>query len=119
MAMNDSVAALREAIRLSPDNLPLRRLLATSLLDTGRPDEAEVEFRVGLDQAPEDVELKIGLARAFAQQGKKGQCVVVLEEVASGGRLAPGQQVAVARLLYQQGERSLAERLYRSALKAD
>src|SRR5690606_31182774 len=116
MAAHDPAGPLREAIVLSPDNLPLRRLLAQTLLDTGRADEAEVEFRVGLDQAPDDVDSKIGLARSFAQQGKKGQSLVVREDLAGTKTLEPRHQVTVARLLLRQEQRDAAERLYTRAV---
>ena len=64
----DPLAALREALRLSPDNIPLRQHLAESLLGQGRPDEAEQEFREALAQAPDNAALKVGLARAFMAQ---------------------------------------------------
>jgi SpoVK/Ycf46/Vps4 family AAA+-type ATPase len=119
MAASDPVSPLREAIRLSPENLPLRKLLANSLLDTGRPDEAEVEFRVALDQAPDDPDSKIGLARAFAQQGKRSQAIVVLEDLAANAALTASQQVTLARLLLQQGLGPAAQQLYRRAIKID
>lgn len=37
---DDSVRALREALQLSPDNIPLRQHLAETLLSSGRADEA-------------------------------------------------------------------------------
>jgi transitional endoplasmic reticulum ATPase len=36
-----TVQALRDALRISPDNLPLRQHLAETLLGLGRFDEAE------------------------------------------------------------------------------
>ena len=41
MSANDPLASLREALKLSPDNLPLRQHLAESLLKLGRAGEAE------------------------------------------------------------------------------
>ena len=72
---------LREAVRLSPENIPLRRHLAESLLGLGKADLAEAEFRETLTLAPDDVALKVGLASAFAQQGKNTLAVVILEDV--------------------------------------
>ena len=65
-----------EAVRLSPENVPLRRHLAESLLAQGRPDLAEAEFRDALALAPEDAHLKVGLANAFVQQGKNDLAIV-------------------------------------------
>src|SRR5437588_864282 len=48
-----AIESLREALRLSPENVPLRRHLAESLLGRGRPDLAEAEFREALARAPD------------------------------------------------------------------
>src|SRR6185436_8432334 len=86
LAMNplDQIAALREAIKVSPDNLPLRRHLGQSLLSAGLPQEAEREFRLALTQWPDDRELKVGLATAFHRQGKASAAIVVVEELQIG-----------------------------------
>jgi Flp pilus assembly protein TadD len=43
-----TLATLREALALSPDNVPLREHLAATLLAAGRADEAEAEYREAL-----------------------------------------------------------------------
>ena len=50
----DPVAPLREALRVSPDNVPLRLLVARTLLDAGRPREALAEAEEALLRAPHD-----------------------------------------------------------------
>jgi cytochrome c-type biogenesis protein CcmH/NrfG len=53
MAANrDMIAALREALRASPDNLPLRRHLAETLMSLGQAESAETEYREALQLAP-------------------------------------------------------------------
>ena len=42
---DDAIAALREALRVSPTNVPLHKHLAESLLKLRRFDEAETAFR--------------------------------------------------------------------------
>ena len=60
----DPTAALREAVRVSPNNIPLRQHFAETLLTQGRAPEAEKEFREALGMAPNSAALKLGLARA-------------------------------------------------------
>src|SRR5262249_39615287 len=48
------VGALREALKLSPDNLPLRQHLAETLLGLARFAEAEHEYRQALALAPDN-----------------------------------------------------------------
>ena len=88
--MSDPLDSLREALKLSPDNIPLRRHLADSLLSRGQPEKAEAEFKQALQLAPSDGLLKLGLARAFFQQQKDRAALVVLEDLIRD-RHAPGR----------------------------
>ena len=96
MSFDPTVDGLREALVLSPDNLPLRRLLANALLERGYAAQAEAEFRKGLAQAAGDPELSLGLATAFHVQGKLGEAFVVAEELALGGPVRAGLRAARA-----------------------
>ena len=93
---DQTIAALREAVRLSPDNLPLRRHLAQSLLGIGRFDEAEKEYKSAIAQWPESADLKLGLAMAFYQQGKNSAALVIVEGTHQA-ILASGPSACAAR----------------------
>jgi SpoVK/Ycf46/Vps4 family AAA+-type ATPase len=114
-----AIETLREAVRLSPENIPLRRHLAESLLGLGRADLAEAEFREALALAPEDAALKVGLASAFAQQGKNTLAVVILEDVTRRPDAPPRAFVAYARLLFNAGDVQEAVKQYRRGVEAD
>ncbi len=114
-----AIEALREALRLSPENIPLRRHLAETLLGLGRPDLAEAEFREALALAPDDSSLKVGLAGAFLQQGKPSLAAVILEAVTKRADAPPRAFVHYARLLFQSGEVEEAVRQYRRGIDAD
>jgi transitional endoplasmic reticulum ATPase len=114
-----AIETLREAVRLSPENIPLRRHLAESLLGLGRADLAEAEFREALALAPEDAALKVGLAGAFAQQGKNTLAVVILEDVTRRPDAPPRAFVAYGRLLFHAGDVQEAVKQYRRGVEAD
>src|SRR5215471_15565171 len=78
---DDALQALREALRLSPNNIALRQHLAETLLTHGHPEEAEKEFREALGLAPNSLSLKLGLARSFHQQNKQSHALVIIEDV--------------------------------------
>jgi len=58
---DETIAALREAIKVSPTNVPLHKHLAESLQRLGRSGEAEAAYREALGTAPHHVGLKLGL----------------------------------------------------------
>jgi ATP-dependent 26S proteasome regulatory subunit len=113
------LAALREALALSPDNIPLRQHLAESLLSTGQPEQAEAEFKAALALAPENAALKLGLARAFLAQ-QKGSAALVIVEAMAKLRDAPGlAHVLLARLHFNRGEVPQAVAQYKLGVEKD
>jgi AAA+ superfamily predicted ATPase/thioredoxin-like negative regulator of GroEL len=119
MAGDDAIRALREALKLSPDNIPLRRHLAETLLGLGRPEEAEAEFRAALPMAPDDSGLRVGLASAFAQQGKSSHALVIVEDLLKAADAPPRASLLYARLLLRTGESGDALAHYRRAVERD
>ncbi len=116
---DDMIDGLRQAVRVSPDNVPLRQHLADTLLGMGKPPDAEKEFRAALQLKPDDVKLKFGLARAFEQQGKSSAAIVVLEDIAKRSDCPARARLLYARLLSAAGHDDDASRQYRKAIEAD
>jgi len=116
---NDAIAPLREAARLSPDNLPLRLHLAGTLLRSGMPAEAEAEYRAALRLAPDHVETKLGLADAFAGGGKTGEALVVVESLIAQAGAPAVAHLRHARLLFTTEDRGRAADAYRRAVALD
>ncbi|MEV0149010.1 MULTISPECIES: ATP-binding protein [unclassified Nonomuraea] len=111
--------ALREAARLSPDNLPLRRHLADQLLGKGYLAEAEAEYRAALVLAPGDPEIAAGLAEAFVRQSAHGPALAVLEPFLATPGHAPRLGVLAARALLGEGDAHGAARRYHEAVSRD
>jgi len=76
------IESLREALSLSPTNLPLRLLLADHLLKASLLDEAEIEFRTVLAQDTHNKTAKRGLSKIYFEQKKYSTAIVILEELA-------------------------------------
>ena len=66
--MNDNaIKALREALTLSPDNVPLRQHLGDTLMALARYTEAAQEYRYAYRSlAPDHAGLKLGLAGRYS-----------------------------------------------------
>jgi transitional endoplasmic reticulum ATPase len=116
---DDPLKPLRDALRVSPDNLPLRKHLAQSLLGAGRSEEAVKEFREALARWPEDVELKLGLASSFFHQGKNSEALVIAEALIQGNSTPAAAYILHARLLLRAGDAEGAVREYRKAVDLD
>src|SRR5687768_15603069 len=117
--MNENtIDSLREALRHSPNNTPLRLLLADTLLGLNRLEEAETEYTQIL-RSSNDIKAKIGLAKVFYRKGNYSACNVILEEF-----IETGHQDIEALTLYAKGllkENSVARAIetYKRVLSID
>jgi AAA+ superfamily predicted ATPase len=119
MPPDDSFAPLRDALAVSPTNVPLRLHLADSLLSANRTDEAEATIREGLTRTPNELRLKLALARVYLTQGKYSAGLVICEDVTSAGDPPAAAFVLLARLLLRTGETDRAEEAYRKGVMLD
>ncbi len=116
---DDSISALRKALRHSPDNIPLHKHLSESLLKLGRFDEAESAYRDALAVAPHHVELLLGLLGAYYQQQKNSPALVIAEDLLQRDEPPAAAYVWHARLLLRAGEPQRAAYQYRQAIELD
>lgn len=116
---DDALRGLREAVALSPDNVPLRRHLAETLLGRGLAADAETEYRQALALAPHDVATRLGLARAFSQQGKESAALVIVEDLVKGRDTPAAANLLYARLLLRAGDVERAVAQYKLAVEVD
>lgn len=117
--MNDNtIDSLREALKHSPDNTPLRQLLADTLLTLNRLDEAETEFST-LIKISNDNKTKVGLATVFYKKGSYSACNVILEEVIEKGTDEINVYTLYAKGLLKEHSIVKAIEAYKKALALD
>lgn len=109
-------AGLRDALRHSPDNVPLLLHAADTVLRAGGFADAEVLFKRALALAPGSADAKLGLATAFHLLGKRSEALVLVETLTSGDDAPGGALILHARLALEAGEPRLAARLYARVL---
>lgn len=97
----------------------MRRILAESLMKLARYAEAEVEYREAVSRASDQPDLKLGLADAFAQQGKATYALLVLEELVKLPTAPASAFVALAKLLARTGQIEEAVEHYKRGIAAD
>ncbi len=114
-----TINALVAALKVSPENVPLRKHLADTLTAYGRHAEAEKEYRQAVGYAPGDAEVLLALAHCFFRQGKNSESMVIVEGMATGPKATPKARVLYARLLQRAGNDALAATHYRRAVEED
>ncbi|SEH01653.1 Tetratricopeptide repeat-containing protein [Nonomuraea solani] len=119
MSNDAGLQALREAARLSPDNLPLRRHLAGQLLAMGYLADAEAEFRAALVLSPKNPDILAGLAEVFVRQSAFGAALAALEPLLETPGYPPRLGVLAARALMGEGDMGRAAYRYFEAISRD
>lgn len=115
----DPVEGLREALRLSPENVPLRLHLAQTLVGLGRHAEAEPELMAALAVAPHDKAVKLVLANVYLRQDKTSQAMVIVEDLVEKRDAPPAAYVLYAKLLLREGDVPGAVAQYKLGLELD
>lgn len=118
-ANNELIAGLREALRVSPNNVPLRVQLARALSGLGQFMEAERELRDALTLAPRDVQIKLALAQVYVQQEKTSQALVIVEDLVRKSDSPARAHILYAKLLLREGDTLQAVAQYKLALERD
>jgi SpoVK/Ycf46/Vps4 family AAA+-type ATPase len=112
---NKTIDSLYEALKFSPDNVPLRLHLAETLVSVNRLDEAQKEFQQALEYGDNEI-AKLGLARVFYKQDKYSQCNVILEELAEHDDAEFDVLLLHTRALVKEGEIGQAIEIYKRVL---
>ncbi|WP_410780019.1 tetratricopeptide repeat protein [Hymenobacter sp. 5414T-23] len=90
--------------------------MAGLLLQSGRLPEAEELYRTGLRQAPQDADLQLGLAEAYAGLRKTSAAFVVVEELLAAQPEHARAHLLHARLLADTDQLPAAVEAYQTAL---
>ena len=113
------VAALRQALAHSPDNVPLLLLLGEACLNEFSLDEGREAFEKAAQLEPANPTAKLGIARVFYLTGEISQAVVRVEALlVAHPRHAPAWLLA-ARLALAEGRRDDANQHYKKAIGID
>lgn len=115
---DNTIDSLRAALKHSPGNIPLKLLIAETLLALNRLDEAESEYK-SLLKTVNDVKSKAGLAKVYFKKGNFSACNVILEEVIADGTRDIEVYTLYAKGLLKENSLSKAMDAYQKALAID
>ncbi|MEO0479721.1 MAG: AAA family ATPase [Planctomycetota bacterium] len=123
MSQDSSLDALRAALEVTPNNVPLRLHLADTLLNRGLTEDAEQLLKEGLKRAAGDsedeLELKFALVRCYRQLGKWSTAHVILDDLIQSDRSTARALVERARTQLREGQVEDAVTSYRRAIHED
>lgn len=119
MDLNQQIESLRQALEFSPENLPLRKLLCSTLYNARRLDEAEEEYTEALGYARNDSELKAGLAKTFIALKKFEAAQMVLEELIDEGEESAELFLLYSKVNLETNEVRAAYEYYQKAVEGD
>jgi transitional endoplasmic reticulum ATPase len=114
---DDLISSLKEALQVSPDNVPLRLTLAEAFLQNDNALEAETQFKIILEKQPTNLQAKTGLAKVYFALEKYSTVIVILEEVIEQKANDVGLLVLLSRASLRNDEIAKAQQYYQRALQ--
>lgn len=112
---NSNTEGLELALSLTPENKPLRHLLAESYCEHHRWEEAEKQY-LHLIKDREDLKAKKGLARVYYNMSNYSASIIVLEEILSGDNKDVPSLILISKALLKERNHKEAIAYYQSAL---
>ena len=112
---DNTINSLKEALKFSPGNIPLKKHLADTLLNASRLDEAEKEYKelLAISDTPE---IKISLSKVFYLKGEYSRCNVILEALLHSGYSGFEALILHAKALLKEHSIGKAMETYQKAL---
>lgn len=114
--MEDYIKNLKEALLLSPENHPLRLLLADALIKNSQYKEAEQELKIVLAKSSNQNQAKLALAKVYFLQEKYAPSIVILEEVDLVEPLSSENLILLSKALLRNEEADKAMDFYKRSL---
>jgi transitional endoplasmic reticulum ATPase len=115
--MESLIENLREALKFSPQNIPLRLTLAEALFNHKSFADAETEYRTVLESQPTNVQAKSGLAKTYFELQKYSTAIVILEDLIEVKSHDVGLLVLLSKALLRNNEHSKAINYYKRVLE--
>jgi transitional endoplasmic reticulum ATPase len=115
--MTPRLDSLRDALVLSPQNIPLLLLFGQACLDELNFHEAKEAFSRVLQQDPTNVEAKLGIAGALYLSGNISEAVVRTESLVEARPSFAEAWILLTRLALAEGDQALAAERYQKAVE--
>ncbi|MGB5983440.1 MAG: AAA family ATPase [Nonlabens sp.] len=114
--MNENaIKSLRDALEISPDNIPLRLHLAQTLQQSQKLEEAQDEYEIVL-QYQQSVAAQQGLAIIAYKLGNHSKAIVILESLIENGNEDLDTHLFYTRALLKSGDQGQSLEAYKKLL---
>ena len=113
------IDSLKEALRVSPDNMPLRKMLVTAYVNLAQHENALSELKEALQYAPHDNELKHNMALCYYNLKNYSAAQVITEELLEKQYQRGQQYLLLSKIFYQTDELKQAKTYYDKAVETD
>lgn len=113
------IESLKQALAVSPDNLPLILLLANAYVDQFSLEDAREQFERALAIEPSDPAAKTGIAHLLNLNGKTSEAVLRLEQVCAESPNHAPAWLLRAQLALTEDEAEDAREWYEKAVAID
>jgi transitional endoplasmic reticulum ATPase len=113
-----TLAALLEALKFSPDNLPLKKHVAEMLLQSGQTEKA-IQFFKEILASGDDFDCLVNLGRAYSEREETGAAIVVWEKALALHPEAADLCLRLSRLHLVLNQVQEAGEYYQRACKLD
>ncbi|MEP7257910.1 MAG: AAA family ATPase [Flavitalea sp.] len=115
--MNENINSLLEALKISPDNIPLRIHLADAMLHEHLYAEAAEQFTNVLNRNYGNMKAKLGLAEAYYLQQKYSAALIIYEELQNN--LPTPAMVLFVKSLIRENSIAQAKEVYQKVIAAE
>lgn len=115
--MNENIASLLEALKVSPENIPLRLHLGEAMMNERLYAEAAEQFADVLNRSYGNLKAKMGLAEAYYHQQKYSAALIIYEELQH--QLSLPAMILFVKSLIRENSMEQAKEVYQRALMMD
>jgi transitional endoplasmic reticulum ATPase len=115
--MNEMIEQLKEALKFSPDNVPLRLHLADVMLKENLVNEASAEFQEVLRRQQGNTKALAGLSEVYYRQQKYSAAIILFEQLQQEGALIFDSKIKFVRCLLKENSVAQAKELYMQVLQ--
>lgn len=119
MNLSATISGLQEALKFTPENYPLKKMLGDALFEAQRFNESEVIFHQLVVSNSENLDYKYSLSCCYTKNNKISASQIVLEELADKKYQNAAFNILYSKYLIESKKYELASEYYQNAIDLD